>query len=256
MNGAVRYVCSAAIAALMAAAASGCASNQRQATTCKSEPGNDTAVHNLRAGAEADAAYYHEQAKALAAGSVDAIIGTDFGRFRRGALYAVGAVDSDTVKSLQRKLKSAMEKDDFTAALDITRKILDVDEADIGAHMMYAIALEKFKRAPEARYHFKVAGYMLRSLAKTGDGRDWKTAWKVYRVKEEYDLMRFMGFDVQTQALAPLGDHVFDVLDVRDAGNANAYRVYFDITELFAEEQRTLQPPASSAPKAGTESRL
>ena len=232
------------IIALVVATVAGCAPGPQEGRNARS-PAETAATDEvdkakLRAGAEADAAYYRERAQALSTEAADEIGRTDFTRFRRGALYAIGFRDSKSVKSLQTDLSAATERDDFPAALEITGKILASDQADIRSHLLRAVALDKLQRQAEVPFHLQVAGRMFKSIVQTGDGRGIKTAWTVYRVKEEYDLVRFLGFGVESQALDGVGKRSFDILTIREAKDKPAARVYFDVTELFAEEQRSV----------------
>src|SRR5512140_1013205 len=90
--------------ALVVLVVGGCASSQRRVTTSPSASdstaGSKIDIGKLLAGAQADAAYYRERARALGAGSLGEVARTDFAHFRRGALYVLVVADSDGVRSL------------------------------------------------------------------------------------------------------------------------------------------------------------
>jgi len=52
---------------------------------------------------------------------------TDFGRFRRGRLYAADAMDSKAAQSLEVGLTAAFDRGDFPAVVDLTsnRQLLE-----------------------------------------------------------------------------------------------------------------------------------
>lgn len=189
----------------------------------------------------ADADYYLSHALTLAKEEPGEINRTDFVRFRRGRLYASGPNDSDVIGALERELSAAFDQDDQRAIVDITARILTDDEADIRAHMLRSIALRKLQRTREADFHRGVALALIQSVMATGDGRSLESAWTVFRVKEEYEIIKVLGCLVESQALKSNGDRMFDVLVARKAQGGGVIRVHFDITELFAEEGRNLR---------------
>lgn len=223
---------------------SGCETGPRNGRPARSPSGavasDQVEIGKLRAGAEADASYFRERAQALGTEALDQVQQTNFRRFRRGALYALGIVDSASNKALQRELGAALEKQDFSTIIDITAKILAVDQADIRSHILRALALDKLDRPKEAVFHREVAVSMLASIMRTGDGRGVSTAWTVYRVKEEYDVAKMLGASVESQALEEHGARRFDVLSVREVKSNATARAYFDVTEVMAEEQKSL----------------
>jgi hypothetical protein len=189
----------------------------------------------------ADAEYYLSHALTLAKEEPGEINRTDFARFRRGRLYAGGPADSDVMRALGKKLTAVFDQDDQRAIVDITARILIDDEADIRAHMLRSIALRKLQRTREADFHRDVALGLIQSIIATGDGRNLESAWTVFRVKEEYEIIKVLGCLVESQALKSNGDRKFDVLVARKAQGGGVIRVHFDITELFAEEGRDLR---------------
>jgi len=77
--------------------AAGCGSSRREATPARGPAENaatdEVDIAKLRAGAEADA-YCRERAQVFATEAQDEIGRKDFTRFRHGALYAIGIMDS------------------------------------------------------------------------------------------------------------------------------------------------------------------
>jgi hypothetical protein len=194
------------------------------------------------ADADADVAYYHERAAALATEVGVEIARTDFVRMRRGRLYlrsgAHGA--GGNLGPLQMALGKAFEAGDDQAIMNVTAKILVEDQADIRAHMMRAIALRRTQREKEAGFHREAAIGLIESIVRGGDGRSFDTAWTVFRVQEEYELLKTRGYLVESQSLQEHGGRSFDVLRARKPEGGPIFTAYFDITELFAEEGRGL----------------
>jgi predicted RNA-binding protein associated with RNAse of E/G family len=66
-----------------------------------------------------------------------------------------------------------------------------------------------------------------------GDGRSPQTAYKVGSVREEYEIVRALGFTVKSQALVG-GKKPYDMLEVVDA-RGNVLRLWFDISAFYPE---------------------
>lgn len=142
------------------------------------------------------------------------------------------------------ELSVAFDKGDSKATVEVTKRLLAHDQTDIRAHVLRGMALRKMERTAEADFHRGVALALLNSITNSGDGRSVKTAWTVFQVKEEYEVVKALGGLVQSQSLISEGGRHFDVLEARrplDGGDT--IRVYFDVTELFAEQARTLGAP-------------
>jgi hypothetical protein len=180
-------------------------------------------------------AYYRAAALVLAKEQPDEVDRIDFGRFRRGRLYAGLVMGAG---AFAQELSVAFEKNDWSAVLDVTAKILPDDQADIRAHMLRAVALRKLERHTEADFHRAVAIAMLKSIFKTGDGHGPETAWTVFQVREEYEVMKALGFLVESQSLKHEGGKHLDILEGSASKDGRRVRVYFDISEVFAEEGR------------------
>jgi hypothetical protein len=178
-------------------------------------PAADREVAPRPADADADVAYYRERAVALPEETGGAAPG-----------------------SLEMALTQAFQKSDNQGIVDVTSKILPGDQADIRAHMLRAVALRRLGREKEANFHRETAIGLIESIVHTGDGRGFDSAWTVFRVKEEYEVLKAGGYLVEGQSLAAHGGRHFDILDARKAEGGTKFRAHFDITEMFAEEGR------------------
>jgi len=192
------------------------------------------------ADADADVAYYRERAEALAAESTIEVARTNFARMRRGRMYLADEVAAaETGKQIA--LTQAFDKSDNQAIVDITGNILPGDQADIRAHMLRAVALRRLGRTKEADFHREAAIGLIESIIGGGDGRSFDTAWTVYRVKEEYEVMKSRGYLVDRQSLTHHDKRDFDILDAHKPDGSETFRAHFDITEMFAEEGRAFR---------------
>ena len=150
---------------------------------------------------DADVAYYKERAAALSRGETSAIAQTDFARLRRGRLHFDGGLDKETERELQRALTEALKKSDDQAVLEITAKILADDQACIRSHMLRAVVLRRSDRIEEADFHRGVAIGLIDSIVGRSSGRGFGSAWTVFRVKEEYAVLKAEGCIMKSQAL-------------------------------------------------------
>jgi hypothetical protein len=192
------------------------------------------------ADADADVDYYQERAAALATETLVEIARTNFVRMRRGRLY-LPAAGGAPAGEIEISLTRAFESGDNEKIVEITARILSGDQADIRAHMLRAVALRKLGREKEANFHREAAIGLIESIVRGGDGRSFDTAWTVYRVKEEYEVLKADGYLVERQSLTSHGNRNFDVLDARKPDGSARFRAHFDITEMFAEEGRAFR---------------
>jgi hypothetical protein len=200
-------------------------------------PATDQGIPARPADADADVAYYRERATALATENTTEVARTNFARMRRGRMYLSGEVAAaETGKQIA--LTQAFDKNDNQSIVDITGNILPDDQADIRAHMLRAVALRRLGRTREADFHREAAIGLIESIVGGGDGRSFDTAWTVYRVKEEYEVMKSRGYLVDRQSLTHHDKRDFDILDAHKPDGSETFRAHFDITELFAEEGR------------------
>jgi hypothetical protein len=189
------------------------------------------------ADADAAAAYYRTQAAALAREQPDDLVPIDLVRFRRGRLYAG---ESAAAEAFGMQLSAAFNREDSAAVLDLTAKILADDQTDTRAHMLRAISLRTLGRTKEADFHRQVAMALIKSIFGSGDGRSAGTAWKVFQVKEEYEAVKVLGGTVTQQSLHTANGQSVDILDIKLVKTGESKSVFFEITELFAENGRRL----------------
>jgi hypothetical protein len=223
------------------------APSPNDASTGTVAPAQEPSPSSRPADAEVDANYYRVRAAALQHEEPGDLARTDFVRFRRGRMYASGAVATDEEAALHRELTRLMTREGAAplseerkaALLDVTARLIALDPADIRGHMLRAAALRGLQRLPEANFHGAFGAGLLGSMMDAADGASFETAWTAFSVKEEYDVLRALGCSPERQAMVKHGQRSFDVLDARHLESGEAKRLYFDVTELFAEEGRS-----------------
>jgi len=215
------------------------------ASACGSSPkaANTAPVTNAPAAptprpayAETDAAYYRARAGALATEAIDQIAGTDFWRFRRGRLYVP---DASNIQELEERLADAARSDSPAGVIDASAELLAADQADINAHTLRSNALRKTDHLTEADFHRTVAQGLIDSIIHAGNGQTPESAWTVYRVKEEYEVLKAKHARFTSQSRVNVGNRTLDLLDAEQTDGQKLH-VYFDVTELLAEQARAL----------------
>jgi hypothetical protein len=179
-----------------------------------------------------DIAYYRQISQVLADKKLEVAKATDFARFRRGSMLIRHAADQPAAGM---ELREAMKAEDLAAVHKAATAMVAEDAAHIGAHIILMNLDEKDGHKAEAELHDAFVAGMFHSILASGDGRAYGSAFVVYFVREEYDLVRALGGQVQGQSLGHEGAKSFDILHVKTKSGTDR-DVYFDITELFAEE--------------------
>jgi hypothetical protein len=238
VSGRVRRAASVALLAVGCGSAAPATKPAATAVRASSSPQAHADTTPRPADAGAAAAYYDEHAPLLVKGDTTAIAATDYARLRRGRLYSSA---ERIPRELDAALEAAMRKDDPNAVLDAATKILGYDPTDARAHIVSAAVFHQGGAAGQADVHTTLARALLDSVGKTGNGAGFDSAWTVYAVKEEYQFLFAIGLEVRGQRLVPHGERHYDVLAVEDPKTGRGGDAYFDVTELYAEEGRTLQ---------------
>jgi uncharacterized protein DUF4919 len=188
--------------------------------------------------AESDAAYYQERAAVFAQRDASVLEGTDFVRFRRGRLYAPHALDAKEALSLDKRLVVASGARDHQATVDLSDKLLADDQTDVHAHLARSVALRKLGRGKEADFHFALARQLSQSILGSGDGKSAESAYTVYSLQEERAVLKVTGYGALSQSLLEQGGRAFDVVKARATKGGASAEIYFDVSELHAEQQR------------------
>jgi len=193
--------------------------------------------------ADGDAAYYQERAAALSGEDASELERTDFERLRRGRLYAARTLDARQAESLDKRLVVAAGARDQKATLELSAQILADDQTDVHAHLARSVALRKLGRSKEAEFHFELARRLSQSILESGDGKSAESAITVYSAGEQQAVLKVKGLSAQSQALVQKGGRAYDVVKARKSKGGGPEELYFDVSALHAERQRTPTSP-------------
>lgn len=155
----------------------------------------------------------------------------DFTRLRRGSMLAAAGTSLGDA-ALDHDLSKAIDTRDDKKILAAAERILDRDIAHVRAHVVSDNVLRKTGHPKEADFHHIMARGLLQSIFNSGDGQTPERAFRVFHVREEYDLARLIDLEVVGQSVKQEEGRTLDVLRVKKG--KEVVDIYFDITELFA----------------------
>lgn len=155
----------------------------------------------------------------------------------REACFANGTTVSD---GLKKEFQAALDKRNWLAIVETGQKLLDQDYTSINRHVLISYAYGKLGERDRENFHGGVAEGLARSIMSTGDGLSPESAWHVYQVDEEYDLLKlaFHIYAIDAQSLLRDKERWIDVLQIFQKGRKKTF--YFDITEAFEKRYSKL----------------
>ena len=92
---------------------------------------------------------------------------------------------------------------------------------------------EEMGATEKAEFHKAVFLGLVRSILNSGDGKSLEKAWVVINVREEYVLLRVLGFRPSGQSLVNQNGHSYDVMKVKNAEDGTEQTIYFNVDIPF-----------------------
>src|SRR5262245_56258866 len=141
----------------------------------------------------------------------------------------------DTLDGLQ----AAVGREDAASIRARCDKLFEIYFLEARAHALCGLALERAGDKEGAAYERYLSQGMIASVLSSGDGKTAKTAYRVYAVSEEYDILFAAGLEKVGQATLEAEGRVFDVLDAKNPETGTTQRIFFSLTDLYkkAEEK-------------------
>lgn len=156
----------------------------------------------------------------------------DYFNFRKIAFQS-GHMQESINDDLEDQYHAALNNKNYGEAIGICEKILDKDYTNSKFHTMksyFHIKLGSNKEITARNYI--IARGLRGSILAAGDGRSFDTAWHVFLVREEYDLLKHLGFfTLIQQNLVYNNDKPYDVLDAQNK-KGETRKFYFDISDV------------------------
>ncbi len=126
-------------------------------------------------------------------------------------------------------LRAALQAGNFPEALNAVDALLDFNYLDIETHMTADFIYTRLEQADPAAYHRAFAQGLIQAIMATGDGRDPASAFIVMAVREEYLLLRLLGFRPSGQRLLQENGHWIDVIDATHRETGEQAQFYFNV---------------------------
>jgi hypothetical protein len=153
----------------------------------------------------------------------------DFQKFRFSYFNAVHNGKIHEIDSeMEKRLGQFFIDQNWIKVICVADSMLNLNYTKIRAHNLKAFSLNKLNR--DAKFHSDFSTNLAGSIFSSGDGKSPETAFHVYFVEEEYDVLKYLRLSSTVQSLSETKGRSYDVLECRDA-EGNKINLYFDITE-------------------------
>lgn len=162
----------------------------------------------------------------------------DFVKMRDAFLDWVAARGSRADAPNRDAMVEAFKKQDYAKAVELAEVVLDYEFTHRGLHLATEDAYRKLGNEAKANYHRDIAQKLLQALLTTGDGKSPKTAYRVHSIREEYQIMAELGYQVHSQSLMTHGDTPYDMLTGKHKETGKEVSLYFDISSFFGGGRR------------------
>jgi hypothetical protein len=137
-------------------------------------------------------------------------------------------------REARKAMFAALSARDYAQSLQQADKQLASNYLDINAHFAAAVSHRELQNRSKAEYHEYLFRGLLKSIAKSGDGKSTATAMVVISTDEEYALLNFLGLRVTNQALVNENGHHYDKMTAVDSKTNEASVYYFNVDKLFS----------------------
>ena len=142
-------------------------------------------------------------------------------------------------REFRKSADEFLAKDDFTPAIAAAQKGLAVSPFNIDLLIILASAYRGAGDMPNADKTREKWMSLVDSILRSGDGRNFKSAFKVISVAEEYAVLRILKLEVVSQTLQGHEGSEFDAMQVKDPRSGNELTLYFnvDLPKKWLERQ-------------------
>lgn len=127
------------------------------------------------------------------------------------------------------EMVKAFEAKDYKRFVELSEAVLAFEYVNRSLHNALAIAYAELGNTEKATYHQDLSKALVKAILDSGDGKSAKTAYRVHSIREEYFVMKELGYQTSGQALVfekDLGS--FDVLTGKNS-KGETVSLYFDI---------------------------
>lgn len=157
----------------------------------------------------------------------------DFVKLRDAFWQWLNDAKNQTKAPNRDAMVEAFKKQDYAKAAELAEVVLDYEFINRGLHLATEDAYRKVGDTAKADYHRDIAQKLMQALLSTGDGKTPETAYRVFSVREEYQIMDYLGYAPGSQALLSINNKPYDLLSGTDKKTGKGVQVYFDISSFF-----------------------
>lgn len=141
-------------------------------------------------------------------------------------------------KAEREKFFKPFNDKNYKDALKQAEKYLEKNYVDLNAHYVAYNSAKELKDDKKAEFYKAITLGLLNSIKNGNDGLSAKTPFYVITIDEEYTMMRFLGYQFNTQSLQHTDGHSFDVFTVTNTKNNEKTTLYFNIDVVWAAETK------------------
>jgi hypothetical protein len=163
----------------------------------------------------------------------------DYRRFRLGRRFAVAARAQDEIARPWASLTEARVAGNDVVALQFAGEVLELDFADVEAHLVRARALHDAGRGPDAAFHEAIADGLLQSILDGGDTTGSVPSFPVLGPREQQAVLGVMDLTPIDRQTGDQGGRHIETVRCRSRGGREV-TVHFDVT-----------PPEVAKPRPG-----
>ncbi len=155
--------------------------------------------------------YYYDCVKDIKNNYKGGPIDIDFTKFRHGYFQTLQKDLLNKDNFLEKKLGDSLSNEEWEAVINTADKILDQNFTRIRAHTLKSHAYHMVGK--ESELNSRMASGLINSILSSGDGKRFETAFHVFRVEEEYDILKTLQLFPSKQALTENNGDMFDYFE-------------------------------------------
>lgn len=141
-------------------------------------------------------------------------------------------------KAEREKFFKPFNDKNYKEALKQAEKYLEKNYLDANAHYVAYNVAKELKDDKKAEFYKAILLGLLNSIKNGNDGLSEKTPFYVITIDEEYTLMKFIGYQFNSQSLQTLDGHKFDVFTATNTKTGESVKLFFNIDVVWAAETK------------------
>jgi hypothetical protein len=158
----------------------------------------------------------------------------DFRLFRAACIRSSHC---DPAGSLENRSEMSRRGLDPKSVARIAERLIEKGYVNAEAHATCSGAYSAINESAKAKFHFKVAEALVRSILETGDGNTRETAFEVISNREEIVMLvtkglPYAGPDVSAVTTLTEGGHKYDRWELNRAGTQEPVTVFFNLDAI------------------------